>query len=101
MSPKHSGMLSHAGNLLFIIRLHNPMEKYVTPFFGVDRYAMEAVSMTLISERSTIMPQVSTLIGVISHYPSQVLSPSLIADNNLTLPAAESTLVHQADRVAA
>ena len=32
MSPKHSGMLSQAGNLLFIIRLHNSMEKYGTPF---------------------------------------------------------------------
>ena len=68
MSPKHSGMLFWAGNLLFIIRLHNLMEKYGTPFFGEDRitgdlYAMEATSMTLISKRATPMPQVSTLTG--------------------------------------
>ena len=80
------------------------MEKYGTPFFGMDRitsdlYAMEATSMTLISERATIMPQVSTLLGVIPQYPSQVLSPPLMADHNLTLPVAKSTWVPQADRM--
>ena len=54
MNPKHSGILSQAGNLLFIIRLCNLMEKYGTPFFGVDRitgdlYAMEVNSMKLTS----------------------------------------------------
>ena len=80
MSPKCSGMLSQVGNLLFILRLCNLMEKYRTPFFRVDRitsnlYAMEATFMTLISEKATIMPQVSILAGVISQYPSQVFSP--------------------------
>ena len=89
-------MLSHAGNQLFIIRLHDLMDKYGTPLFGVDwitsdLYVFEATSMTLISERATIMPQVSTMLWVIPQYPSQVLSPPLMADNNLTLPAAEST----------
>ena len=32
LSPKHSCMLSQACNLFFIIRLHNLMEKYRTPF---------------------------------------------------------------------
>ena len=64
MSLKCSGMLCHAGNLLFNIRLCNLMEKYETPFFGMDRitsdlYAMEATSMTLISERATIILQMS------------------------------------------
>ena len=103
LSPKHFGMLSQAGNLLFIIRIHNLIEKYGTPFFGVDRitsdlYAMEANSMTLISERETIMPQVSTFAGVISQYPFQVFSP-LMADNSLTLLSAESSQMPQADRV--
>ena len=71
MSPKLSGMLSHAGNLLFIITLCNLMEKYRTPFFGVDRvtcdlYAMEVTSMALIPERVTFMLQVSTSVGVTS-----------------------------------
>ena len=66
------------------------MEKYRTPFFGVvritsDLYAMEATSITLISERATTMPQVSTPVGVISQYPSQALSTLLMAENNLTL----------------
>ena len=51
------------------------MEKYGTPFFGVNRitsdlYAMEAASLTLISEKATIMPQVSTLVVVTSQYCS-------------------------------
>ena len=50
------------------------------PFFGIDKitsdlYVMEATSMTLISERTTLMPQVSTSVGVNSQYPSQVFSP--------------------------
>ena len=69
------------------------MEKFRTPFFRVDRiigdlYAIEATSMTLISERETFMPQISTSVGVISQYSSQVLSPPLMVDNNLILPAA-------------
>ena len=103
LSPRHSGMLSKAGNLLSIIRLLNLMEKYGTPFFRVDRitgdlYAMEANSMTLISERAAIMPQVNTSTGVCSQYPSQVFSAILVSDNYLTLPAAESTWVPQAVR---
>ena len=74
MSPKYSSMLSHAGNLLFIIKLCNLIEKYGTAFSGVDRItgdlcAMEATSMTLISERATIMPQVSTSLGSDSSIP--------------------------------
>ena len=104
MSPKHSCMLSQAGNLLFIIRVYNLMVKYGFPFFGVDRitsdlYEMEATSMTLISQRATIMSQVSTWAGVSSQYPSQVFNPPSMADNSLTLPAVESTWVPQADRV--
>ena len=64
-----------------------------------DLYAMEDTSMTLIPERAPIMPQVSTSVGVTSQYPSHVLSSPLVADNNLTLPAAESTQVPQAERV--
>ena len=106
MSPKHYGMLSHVGNLLFIIRLHNLIQKYGTPFFRVDKItgylsAMEVTSMTLIAERATFMPQVITSVGVISKYLSQVLSHPLMADNNLTLPEAESTWVPQADRLVA
>ena len=55
--------------------------------------------MTLISERTTIMPQVSPLAGVSSQYPSQVLSPPLMTDNSLTLPAAGSTWVPQAHKM--
>ena len=40
-------------------------------------------------------------LEMISQYPSQVLSLPLMADNNLTLPAAKSTLVPKADRVIA
>ena len=104
LSPKHSGRLSQEGNLLFLIRLCNLMEKYRTPLFGVNRktsepYAMEANSMTLVLERATIMLQISTSAGIISQYPSQVFNPSLMADNCLTLLAAEPTQVPQADRV--
>ena len=80
MSPKHSGMLSQDGNLLFIMNLHISW-RYTEPhFFGVDRitsdlYAMEATSMTLISERATIISQVCTSAGVSSPYPSQLFSP--------------------------
>ena len=55
--------------------------------------------MTLISERATFMPQVCTLVKVISQYPCQVHSSPSMANNNLTLPVAESTWVPQADRV--
>ena len=41
----------------------------------------------------------STLVGVNSQYSSQVLIPHLMADNNLTLLAAKSTQVPQAERV--
>ena len=80
------------------------MEIYGTPFFGVNRitsdlYAIEANSMTLISERATIMCQVSTSAGVSSQYLSQVFRPPMMADNSLTLQAAEFTWVPQADRV--
>ena len=47
------------------------------------------------------MLQVSTLVRVISQYPCQVLSPSLMANNNLTLPVAESTWMPETDRVVA
>ena len=33
VSPKHSGMVSYAGNLLFIIKLSNLMEKYGYPIW--------------------------------------------------------------------
>ena len=42
MSPKCSCMLSQAGNLLFIIRLHNVIEKYGTPF-------LESIGLPVIS----------------------------------------------------
>ena len=45
------------------------------------------------------MLQVSTLAGTISQYPSQVLNPPLMPENILTLPAAETTQVSQANRV--
>ena len=32
LSPQCSGMMSQVGNLSFIIKLHNLMEKYRTPF---------------------------------------------------------------------
>ena len=104
LNPKHSDMLSQAGNLLFIIKLCNLKEKYGTPFVGVDRitsdlYAMEANSMTLIFERATIVSWVSTSTGVSPQYPSQVFSPPSVADNALTLLAAESTWVPQVDRM--
>ena len=74
------------------------------PFFGVDRItgdlcAMETDSMTFISERATIMPKVSTSTRVSPQYQSQVLSPPLGADSTLSLLAAESTWVPQADRM--
>ena len=43
MSPKCSGMLSNAGNLLFIIRLHNLMEKYRAPL--LEWIALPVISM--------------------------------------------------------
>ena len=51
------------------------MEKYGTPFFGVDRvtsdlYAMEATSMIFLPERATVMPQMSISVGVTSQNPS-------------------------------
>ena len=80
------------------------MEKCVTQFFEVDRitsdlYAIEAISMTLISERATIMPWVSTFIGVSPQYLSQVFSPLLVSDTSLMLLAAKSNQVPQAQRV--
>ena len=48
---------------------------------------------------ATIMPQVSTLVEAIYQYPSQVLNPPLMSENNLTLPAAEAIQVPQANRV--
>ena len=45
------------------------------------------------------MPQVSTSVGETSQYPSQVLSPPFMADNSLTLQAAKSTWVPQAERL--
>ena len=104
LSLKCSGLLSQVSDFQFIIKLHNLIKKYGTPFFAVDRitsdlYAMEANSMTLISERATIMPQVSTSAGISSQHPSQVLNPPSMADNSLTLLAAESTQVPQTDRV--
>ena len=56
--------------------------------------------MTLISERATLMPNMSTSVGVNSQYPFQIFSPPSMADNNLTLPAAKSTQVPQAERLA-
>ena len=41
----------------------------------------------------------STLTGVSFQYPSEGFSPPLIADSNLSLPAAKSTQVPQADSV--
>ena len=64
-----------------------------------DLYAMKANSMTLISQRAAIMPQVSTLTGVSCQYLFQVFNPLSVADNSITLLAAKSTHVHQADRV--
>ena len=80
-------MLSQVGNLLFIIKLCKSNGEIQDPIFGVDKitgglYAREANSMTLILERATIMPQVSTLAGLSSPYPSQVFSPPLMADNS-------------------
>ena len=73
------------------------------PRFRVERissdlYAMEANSMTLISERETIMPQVSTSTVVSFQYLSQVFSPPSMTKNSLTLSAAESTWVPQVYR---
>ena len=62
-------------------------------------YAMEANSMTLIPERATIMPQVSASKGVSPQYPSKVLSPPSVADNSLTLTAAECAWIPHADRI--
>ena len=45
------------------------------------------------------MPQVSTSTWVNSKYPSKVFSPPSRADSSLTLLAAKSTWVPQADRV--
>ena len=78
--------------------------KLWNPIFRVNRitsdlYAMEVASTILISERATIIPQVSVMVGVSSQYSFQVLSPPLMTDNNLTLPADESTHVPQGDRV--
>ena len=85
LSPNFSGMFSEAGNPLIIIRMCNLMEKYRAPFFGVDRitsnlYVMEANSITLISERATIMPQVSNSAGESSQYPSKVFRPLAMAE---------------------
>ena len=55
--------------------------------------------MTLISERATIMPQVSTSEGINFQHPSQEFSSPSMADNSLTLSAAESIWVPQADRM--
>ena len=80
------------------------MEKYGTPCFGVNRitsdiYAMEANSMTLISERATIMTQVRSSTWASPQYQSQVFIPPSVADSSLTLPAAKSTQVPQMDRM--
>ena len=47
---------------------------------------------------ATIMPQVSTLAGVISQYASQVFSLPLMADKSLTLLAVKSTQVPEEDK---
>ena len=46
--------------------------------------------MKLISQRTTIMPQVSTFTGASPQCPSQVSSPLLVAETSLTLLVTES-----------
>ena len=88
-----AGMLLFMGNLLVLIRLENLMERYGTPFYGinwlsVELCAMEATSLTLIPERTTIMPvtipQVSASEGTCSQEPSQTIIPSFGALAGLT-----------------
>ena len=55
--------------------------------------------MTLISERATIMSQLSISTGICPQYPSQIFSPPLVADSGFTLLAAMSTQVPQVDRM--
>ena len=95
MSPNHPGTLSHVLVISYslsgyVISWRNT-EPHFMQWIGLPVISMpwRLTSMTLISESATIMPQVSTVIGVTSQYPSQVLSPSLMADNNLTLPASQ------------
>ena len=52
-----------------------------------DLYAMEANTMTLVSERATIIPWVSTYTGPSPQCPSQVFSSASVADSSLALPA--------------
>ena len=37
LNPMSSGMLSQVGNPLVVVKLPNLMEKYGTPFFGVEK----------------------------------------------------------------
>ena len=64
------------------MKLENHMDKCGSPFYGVDRltgdlYAMRVNTMTLIPEKATIMPQVSSTIVTYPVDPSQKFSPSL------------------------
>ena len=73
LSAKHSDMLPQAVNLFIHHYIPQHNGEIWDPIFGMDRitidlYAVQANSMTLISERATIMPQASTSAGVSSQY---------------------------------
>ena len=75
------------------------MVKYRTPFYAInklmgDMYALEAIFMTLIQQRGTIvhltMPQVGTTAGTCAPDGFETLSPSFRIMTGLTLLVAES-----------
>ena len=80
-APESTGMLSHVGNLLVLIKLENVMEKYCIPFYAVDRltgelYLMKVNTMTQTPEKATVMPKLSSTIRMCPLDPYQRFSPS-------------------------
>ena len=93
LNTKNSDMMSKASNPLTVIKLPNLMSNYRTPFFRVnkltgDLYAMESDTMVLITEKVTIMMQVSDICTKHHSDPSGTFSPSLGTTAGLTPPCS-------------
>ena len=78
LNPKPTGILLPMGNPIILIKLENLMGRYGMPFFQIDwltgeLYSMEGTSMTLISERATII-----LVTIPQVLP--VVSPAMVLD---------------------
>ena len=93
-------MLPPVENPLVLIKLENLKEKYGTPSYDKDklkgdRYAMETNTMTLLPEKATMNPQISSTIVICTPDPSQTFGPSLGTLTRLMLMVVKSTCILQ------